>query len=176
MLPRSSTWKGQHGRRHAAARDPRLQPREQRCADGSEVCCSWMRRSTAPPATPRHRSLWFPSLRELTGTHKQGNSAEVMELAGKSQLSRTLSFPKGVIYLRPIQLSKDMPANPVCGLAARGSPEPRQDAGKTPASFVLIFLKKILHQRQLLPPILLCESEHQEPVSKDTGKGYRIEL
>lgn len=69
-----------------------------------------------------------------------------------------------------------MPANPVCGLAARDNPEPQQDAGTTPESFALIFLKKILHQHQLLPGILLCESEHQEPVAEDTGKGCRIEL
>jgi len=99
-----------------------------------------------------------------------------MELAGKSWLSRTLSFPKGVIYSRLIQLSEDTPANPARGLAARGSPEPRQDAGRAPVSFVLTFLKKILHPQQLLPQISLREPEHQEPVLKDIGKGCGMEL
>lgn len=48
--------------------------------------------------------------------------------------------------MRLIQLSKDMLANPMRGLAALGSPEPRQDTGRTPVSFILVFLKKVVHQ------------------------------
>lgn len=44
-----------------------------------------------------------------------------MELAGKSWRSRTLSFPKGVIYSRLIQQNEDM-VSPECSLAVWGSP------------------------------------------------------
>lgn len=87
---------------------------EQGCADGFGVCSS-------PYSTP---APW-PVVSQpsgTTGTHKQGSSAEVMESARKSWLSRMLSFPKGVIYSRLIQQSEEDMASPACSLAVRGSP------------------------------------------------------
>lgn len=87
---------------------------EQGCAHGFGVCSS-------PHGTP---APW-PVVSQPWGTHRHTQteqfSAEVMELAGKSWLSRTLSFPKGVIYLRLIQQSQDM-VSPECSLAVWGSP------------------------------------------------------
>lgn len=105
--------RGQYSSSHIAAQNPQLRPWSRDAPMALQFA--------APPSAPQHHGLWFPSPQELTGIHKQGSSAEVMELAGKSWLSRTLSFPKGVIYSRLIQQSKDM-VSPVCSLAVRGSP------------------------------------------------------
>lgn len=135
---------------------------EQGCAEGSGVCSS-------PYGTP---APW-PVVSQPWGTHRHTQtgqfSAEVMELAGKSWLSRTLSFPKGVIYSGLIQQS------PACSLAVRDSPSlaalqgssqegphlPPQDPAAVAAPASVCFVNQ--HRKQ-------------ESASKDIGKGWSMEL
>lgn len=91
-----------------------------------------------------------------------------MELAGKSWLSRTLSFPKGVIYSRLIQQSQDM-VSPECSLAVWGSPSlaalggSKEEGPHLPPG----------DPASLAPPASVC-FVNQEPVSKEAGKGWSM--
>lgn len=90
----------------------------------SPPCSRAVPTAVEPAAPPRHPSTTACGLPAwATHRHTQTGqlSAEVMELAGKSWLSRTLSFPKGVIYSRLIQQSQDL-VSPECSLAVWGSP------------------------------------------------------
>lgn len=129
---------------------------EQGCAHGFGDCSS-------PYGTP---APW-PVVSQPWGTHRHIQtgqfSAEVMELAGKSWLSRTLSFPKGVIYSGLIQQS------PACSLAVWDSPSLAALQGSSQEGPHL----PPQHPASVAAPASVCfvnQHRKQESASKDWGR------